>query len=330
MNRNLSCALLAVAIALPSTVASTQETWTVLPLAARGVHPDDAATFRDLLQLELGSGRDLFFVQGALPCQDDACARGSGEALGADVAVYGMLSALGSEVIASATVVDVRSGRVRSVQRMTVDRVEELDTVAERMAAAIHSGTSTAETAQLGMITSEEAEAEIRREGDSGFGMRVGGIAPFADGYADAGFGVLIDLAYWFETLHFAIEPRVGFRFSTGREDASYFELPIDVGGYYILGRGDVAGIAGGGAGIRFISESRPATFVTGTVVRTSLETVLDDSQWGLGTFGRLGLLLLRTYTVRMAITVDYNITFVELNGFENPQSLTFGLGVIL
>jgi hypothetical protein len=47
--------------------------------------------------------------------------------------------------------------------------------------------------------------------------------------------GVRIDIAYWYETSQFAIAPRMGFRFSSdlGGDD-TFFELPFDLGAYYI------------------------------------------------------------------------------------------------
>ncbi|MCA9563615.1 MAG: hypothetical protein KC561_09005 [Myxococcales bacterium] len=328
-HRPLVLCIFAVGLLLGSQTAAAQEVWTVLPFNSRGVDTIQTETFRDLLQLELSREGNRSFVSSATMCSDDRCARDAALAEGADVAVYGTLSQLGQNIIASATVVDATSGTVRSAQRLTVDRAEDLDLVAERFANAINSGTRAEDIAELGNITNEETEPELRRDGDHGFGLHLGGFTPVGNGYADAGTGVSLGLGYWFETLRFALSPQVGLRFSTTGEDYGYFELPIDVGAYYILGNSDVAGLLGGGVGVRYISESREATVRTGSVIRTESTIVLEDDGWGFGMFAKAGVLLLRTYTVRLAITVDYNVTFMELNGRSNPQGVGFGVDVI-
>ncbi len=311
--------LATVALAIP---ASAQEVWSVLPMNARGVDQVTAETFRDLLQLELAGLTPHRFLAGTSPCADDACAQAVGEAVGADVVVYGSLSALGEEVIAAVTVYDVAAGQPRGADRLTAQRVEELDTIAERLAEAIVSGVSAEETAELGVIIEEESEAPLRREGDNGFGLRVGGFFPLSDHYAEAGPGILFDVAFWFETLDFVIEPRIGVRFDTDRSDeATYFEFPIDIGGYYVLGRGDFAGLLGGGIGVHFISESRPSVQGTRSVIQTAQNTLLDDPLWGFN--------FLRTYSTRLALTAEYSITFAELNGRQSPQNVSVGLAVI-
>lgn len=317
-------------VGIPSALA--QETWTVLPFETRGIEPHIAETFVDLLEVELGARESLQFIEPGVEggCSDLLCAQEAGHSVDAMVAIFGSLSTLGTEIIVTATVINVPTGNTLCTQRMTVNRVEELDTVASRVAEAIISGSSVEETADLGSITSQEAEPDVRREGDAGFGFRLGGIFPFADGYAEAGGGILIDLAFWYEARHFAIGPSSGIRFSVDSGEASYLEVPINVSGFYIPNTGDIAALLGGGVGVRYINESRPAIFTTGSFLQTQLDTVLDDSGWGLGLLGQAGVLFLRTWAVRLAVTVDYNITFLELNGVDYPQSLTFGLMMIL
>ncbi|MBH25866.1 MAG: hypothetical protein CMH57_15775 [Myxococcales bacterium] len=317
----------------PEQAEAQDQKWLVTPIATRGVESYVGETFKEILQAEISARNSAAFMAATgKPCGDVPCARDRGRAVGAEVALFGALSALGSaKIVATVTVVDVPTGSVLSTQRMNVDRVEDLDKVATRMATAILGGTNTEETAELGNITEEEIPPAKRREGDRGLGLRVGGIAPIGGGYGgDAGTGILLDVSYWFETNDFAIEPRWGLRFSTtSDEEASYFEMPIDVGAYYILSRSDFAPFVGGGAGIRFISETRPPDVETGAVVTETSTEPMDDSAWGFGTFARAGFLLFRTYALRVSVSVDYNITFVTLNDEPNPQSLNFGIGVM-
>jgi hypothetical protein len=323
-------AVLAAGLALCVGASSAwADTWGILPTQGRGVDEGAAETFRELLQGELGNRTGASFVYLEQACRDVPCALEAGRSGKADVVVLSSLNTLGQKIIATTTVVRVSDGEVSSTQKIAVDRLEDLDSAAERIAAAITTGSSTDETAQLGNITHEEVKPELRREGQSGLGLRVGALLPLADGYGGAGPGVAIDASYWYETSGFAIEPRFGVRFTADPEEPnSYFEMPIDVGAYYIMGKGDFAPFFGGGGGLRFLAESRVATVRTGTVITTESETELDDSAFGFGLFGRAGLLLFRTYTLRLGLTADYNVTFVDLNGKTNPQSFTAGIAV--
>ncbi len=55
----------------------------------------------------------------------------------------------------------------------------------------------------------------------------------------------------------------------------------------------------------------------------------MQDDGWGVGLFGRVGLILFRTYAVRVTMSVDYDVTFVDLSGRGYLQAVTFGAGVL-
>ena len=320
--------MMTAVLGLVSPASAQGESWTVLPLNARGVDEGVAETFRDLLQNELSTRNGAAFIAGGQKCQDAPCAVASGAKLGTGVAVFGSMNALGVKIIVAVTVVDVNTGQILSNQKMTVDQIEDLDAAATRIAEAIVTGSTTKETAELGTITEQESRPERRRKGQSGLGLRVGGVAPLTDGYADGVPGVLIEASYWYETSSFAIEPRIGARFSADNDGGSYFELPMDVGAYYIFGQSDFAPFVGGGGGLRLFSERLEQDITLGNVITTTHTDIQNDSAFGFGVHARAGVLLFRTFTMRVAITADYNISFVEVNGRANPQSLTAGIGV--
>jgi hypothetical protein len=164
-----------------------------------------------------------------------------------------------------------------------------------------------------------------------GLGLRVGAIVPFGDGYAGSpGGGMLIDASFWYEGKYFAIEPRVGVRFDLVRGPNSYVEVPLDVGGYVVLGvGGSVAVFGGGGLGARHIWETRGEDIVLGSVLPSRVERRSDDDGWGFGAFGRVGVIFARSYRARIILSVEYNVTVVELNGFRTPTSLTAGVGFV-
>jgi hypothetical protein len=326
--RLIAMFLVGVSFVAMATDAHAQGQWTILPLNERGVDEGVAQTFRDLLQGELSARSGASFAVVDTECQDVPCARKVGADTGSDVVVMGSLNALGKKIIVSVTVVEVGSGEVASNQKITVDKVEDLDQASVRIAEAIMAGTTTKETAKLGTITANEVAPARRREGQSGLGLRLGGLAPLTDGFADGAPGVVIDFSYWYETNSFAIEPRFGLRFAADSDNGSFFDMPVDVGAYYILTESDFAPFIGGGAGLRFMREERSERVSLGSVISMTNEKISEDEQFGFSTFARAGLLLFRTYTMRLAVSIDYNIAFVKLNGAANPQSLTTGIAV--
>ena len=312
--------------------AAQQQSWLVTPITTRGVDSVVGETFKALLENEISARNNAIFMPATgEPCSNSPCAMKQGKESGAVVSIYGALSALGSKIVVTVTVVEVPSGKIASNQRMVVDRIEDLEAVTTRVATAILGGTTTDETAELGNITHKETKPSVRREGSRALSLRLGGITPLGSSYAEAGTGILFYMSYWFETDEFAIEPRLGFRFDSTKEgnERSYFEMPVDLGVYYMLGRGDFTPFIGGGGGLRYIDESRINETTLGTVIPETSTEVLSDSGWGFGTFARAGIMLFRTYSMRLAISAEYNITFMELNGNDNPQSLTFGINVM-
>lgn len=178
---------------------------------------------------------------------------------------------------------------------------------------------------RVAMSQSKGEDASI-----SGLGIRVGGLVPRQADYGGTSAGGVLDLFYWFERPHFAFEPRVGVHFDVeGGEDASFFEAPIDVGAFVLLTTSKITPFLGGGGGVRYIEETRTIRVRTGTLLITEAANSHEDSAWGASLYARAGLLFARDRSFRMALNVDYNVTFVELNQHENPESLTVGLSII-
>lgn len=318
-----------VLMALPA-FASAESSWLVLPLEVST--PDDAdaaATVRDLLANEIGTLNQARIIAGKSPCSDAPCAQTAGKAVEADVAVFGRMSRLGSKIIVTTTAVEVSTGAGHGGTRMTVDRVEDLEAVATRTARALVKGKSTDETAELGQITKAESKPAQRRKGESGISLRVGQLTPL-DGAYVAGAGMLVDVGYWYEASDFAIEPLLGFRFNPGGSgEQGYRAFQIGAVANYILTRTDFAPFIGVGAGLRHLEETREQVVSAGQSVRLTSESLDTESGFGAGLMARVGFLLFRTYTLRVAVTADYDITFVDLYQAGYPQSLQFGLSVI-
>jgi hypothetical protein len=329
----LAVAAVILIASLPRAAVAQPQRWTMLAFTARGVDANTTATFGDLLRGELQRRLGAQFVaapQIGVSCAEPGCARVAGTAVSASFAVYGSISTLGSSLVVMVTVVDVQRGVVANSQKMSVSRIEELEVVSERMAVAIAEGTDVRATARLGNLTERETRPTLRRALTHNIHLRLGAIVPFGSGYAGSpGGGMLFDLSYWLEATHFAIEPRIGLRFDAVRGPSSYYELPIDIGAYFIVGRSDISFFAGGGLGAHHIWETRGLVATIGEVLPSRTEHSSSDSGWGFGSFGRVGILLARTYAVRVTLSVEYNITVVSLNGGGNPMALTAGAGII-
>ena len=322
----LALCVIATAMVFTTTAHAAEPTWAMLNFGVRNITEDDAATFRDLLQTESSKQREVQFVRSNAVCGDKRCAAAEGNKLGAEATVYGSIAALGEKLIVNVEVVDNENETILRSERMSVTKIEELDLVAARLAKAIATNQDVRDTAELGLVTTDESKVETRRQGFGGVAIGVGAMLPVT-GYAEVPIGVAIDAAYWYEASKFAIGPRVGLRFQADpKGENNYYEIPVDLGAYFIFGLGDFAPFLGGGAGLRFISDTRRSTILTGNVIQTTHETDLSDSTWGLGTYVRGGVLLFRTYTVRVSLTIDYNVAWVELHDDFGQQSLTMML----
>lgn len=325
----LLAAILTVVAALPQSFAD-QPTWLLTKLESRGVDRDSVDTFADLLASQLSSnwGWSVQRSDGSCAGSDEAARAGRGA--DTEYVICGAVSKLGSATVVTITAVEVATQKTVSSQTLKVDRLEDLDSVAVRMARAIRKGRDTDDTAELGAITHEEAKPEVRRGGDTGPLIRLGAVIPsVSPSYANGLAGASADLGIWHETLDFAIEPRLGVRFDTSGDEASWVHVPIDIAGHYIFSRGDVAPLVGFGAGLHYLHEKRPITLETGQTFQTRTETVLEDNIWAFGMFARVGILFLRTYSVRMALTADYSMLIADINQHSNPRAWNFGFATI-
>jgi hypothetical protein len=328
MNRSLPLLAGALLCAAGPARAADVAPWVVLPSAASPDDAQSAGTFRDLLVGELTSaGAPAPVAAGGMEaCRDTACAQKAGAEVGASLVVQSTIARLGSKLVVSVSAVEA-DGSIRSSGRLSALSVEELDTLAARFATAIVSGKAPADTIALGTVTEKEAKAPLRRKGDAGPSLRVGGVLPI-NGYADLG-GVGIDAGYWFEGSWFAIEPRVGVHMDVGDDRQDWWEVPAELSVVFLFGDGDIAPFVGGQMGARFLATTVSEKYEEGDFLVTTSERLVDHDGWGFSGGARLGVLFFRTYETRVALSAEYQGTLVDLGRVENPQSLGLGLSVI-
>lgn len=309
---------------LAANGAHAAPTWTVATFECSEGWEEDAATFQVLLRQEIANLGVQALKGSGPPCAEAACAS---EITGP--AVVGSLRKYGSKVLLSARLVRPDDGAELRSAQISVGSLDELDVGAKRLAEALVRDLKTEQTVALGQVTDLEAEPDRRRKGDGGFSLGLGAMVPLDDTFAAANAGISVALGYWYETRHFAIEPTLSFRFSTDtRGDRRFFEMPLDIGAYYILGKKDFAPFFGGGVGARYMWEKRQIERSTGSVIETTSSRVSEDDRFGVGAFGRVGFLILRTYTVRISTSARYSVSFMELNGIEFPQTVMFDVAV--
>jgi hypothetical protein len=314
-----------VALGVGGASEARAASWSVMAFEAPQRWREDANTFRVLLVQALRErGVRVAQDETAPPCDAPACAAGSGEH-----AVVGSLRKFGRRVLITAHRIALSDRSLRGTAQIPVGSLDELDLGADRVAEALVRNVPADQTVELGSVTDLEAQPDRRRTGARGFALGLGAVVPLRDGFADLDGGFSLAGSYWYETTHFAIEPSLGVRFSsTTGGDRAFVAVPLDIGGYYIPGTKDVAPFFGGGVGIRYMWEKRRTTQVLGNVVKAESVLETDEGGWGFGLFARAGVMFLRTYDVRLSASVRYDVTFMELNGRENPQALGVDLTV--
>lgn len=310
---------------LPLVLAAVAATpaWGVVPFEAPDALREDVDTLRLMVVTELEArGVAIDRTSASFQrCGEPDCAARAARELEVDHVVAGTVSRFGEKVLVAAVFVSP-DGRSES-RRIVVDRVEDFDVAARRLAAALLQDRRVDQTAKLGDITALETERERRRRGLGGLTLGVGGVVPIDGTYAGNAAGLALQLGYWFEAKHFAIETTLGFRFTMDPGgDRRFYDVPLNLGGYWIAGLGDFAPFVGGGLGLRYMYEARPGTVQVGEVIVSEHQGELSDDGFAPTAFAKLGVMILRTYRVRASISVAYEAAFRDLNDRGFPQTV--------
>ncbi len=318
--------LLAVALLL---AAQAPPDYAVAPFAAPPRLEEERQAIQFLIVNELAAAGARATRTRGDPCSEAGCAASIARATQALIVVVGNLQPFGRKILVSASVYEAGRGMRPERHDLTVDTADDLDVAAKRIAAAIIDEGDTEQNQALGAITDLETEPDRRRQGRAGFALSMGAVLPIDDTYATSDSGVGFGVGYWYEGRNYALETSIGFRFSADTTgERRFYEVPVDIGAYYILGLGDFAPFIGGGGGLRYLYESRPGTIVVGNVIQTVNEGRISDDAFGFGGFLRAGVILLRTYTARVSISGRYAINFFKLNGADFPQAGLFEVQV--
>lgn len=322
------CAAVLLHAALPARAAAEPK-WVITEFAAHGVDADTVATFRNLVRDELQTRNGATFADIPVVCEDAGCALGAATGTGADVVVYGSVGKLGGKLSVSVRTSALATSKTLAAQSLTVDRPEELDIAAKRLATAIVNGERASENAELGTITHEEAKVPTRRDTRLGVLLGLQGIAPLS-GYADELLGGGIMLGAFVETYDFVIEPALGCRFDMSRSSDAWVHIPIELSLAYLFSRSDVAPFLGGGVGLHLLFERVHVQRAVGSVLRSTSKDVITDTLGGVSVYPRAGILFLRTYTVSLELAVDLPVTFADFEERATETALRFGINLVI
>lgn len=300
----------------------------VIPPVNDGLREADARTFFSLFDGALRrNGVAVTALPSQAPCADDACARQVAEDNGCSATVRGQINLLGTRTIVSTFVIPLDGSR-GSAQQISAARVEELDVVAERLAVSIATGRPVDEGQQLGRITEDESRPDTRLQFQNGMLVRMGGFVPLGGAFNDANLGGLGEIGYWGEGRTFAIETKLGLRWAADRglEDlGGTRNLHLDMGAFWMASPRWFSPFFGGGFGLRWATAPGIVVERLGAALTYEQRTRERQGGFGFGTYARAGLMLLRTYRVRVSLQADYDVTFVEIGDSRVHQAFVFG-----
>jgi len=292
------------------------------PLKTHGIDRETMETFRILLYIEISE------AGGKVDLLQD-CASPTRNLKSPNAArIKGSIRRLGQKIIPM-LVLSSETGQER-IYSLVLKEIEEFDIAAKRFASAIVNKTDIA-IPELGQVIQAEVPTEARRGVNNSLYFRLGGMSPIGKNY-DSGEGVLFSVGAWSETKGFAIEKTFGIRKSTAHPNDynSFWEYSTKLGALRILGTTDTAFIAGGGFGLFLLGDKYLKTVVESPMgLRTTHVEKRSGTSYGGGFYGKAGILLFRTYSVRMTATVEYSLAFAKTHWDSRPQSLGFSIGII-
>lgn len=164
------------------------------------------------------------------------------------------------------------------------------------------------------------------------FGLRFATMYPFGDAAAEADYASGLDATYWLSVDGWVVEPRLGFRLDPDySQDGGWLSFVADVAAY-LMPRGERAGLfAGGGGGLRVLSERTYETLRTGTVLVIEHKHLHADTTLGPAAFARIGFVSTPSAAdsvSRFVIALDVEAAYATLNGRSFPRSFQLSLGV--
>ena len=183
---------------------------------------------------------------------------------------------------------------------------------------------------RAGKTTAVEAALSPSASGSViGLASHLGLIKPLNDAYQSNRPGLAIDVLYWHELSWLVLEPRFGVRWDVVDDGkASYLELVGDMGASWLMLRRSITPFVGVGIGPRWLRRMHAETIVIGSVISTTQNRTVEAEGFGVGGYGKAGVLFFRDSGVRATLSVEYDAAY--LGADAKLQALTFLLGFVL
>ncbi len=300
----------------------------VLALKPVGVDQETAEIVANLFAAELSNygyrvvnpdGMDAAAGE-KLACYESDCAIEAGLTAKVEQVAFGSVSRLGEKHIVQVSVVNVLTEEVIWSGSLSAKTAEDLDMVAKRLAKSIVEGKEPEKTVEVGIVTEEEEEEPLRRRAFFVTGFKFGTLIPLG-GYGGSGALMYGAATLWYEIPNMAVEATYSFGFSGDLSDVEQgkaSEQVIDISLLYFLNKGDVTPFLKAGAGMSVLGLYDD----TGTAYG-------EGAAVGLGVNVGGGFVMFRTYDFRLVLETTYNISFVDVSGFDSPHhgpKFTLGL----
>lgn len=245
-----------------------------------------------------------------LECYESECAAEAGFRANVEHVIYGSVSRLGDKHIVQLSIVSVLTKEIVWAGSLAAKTAEDLDTVVKRLAKSISEGKAAEETIEVELVTAEEEKEPRRRRVFHTVGITAGMVVPL-DGYGGSSALYNLGWLYWYETPRFVAEVAgyATFPGSSETGDAAEF-CPVELSLLYMLSKKDISPYFGGGVGF-------------GWLVVDPYETA-----YGLTLNAGGGVVLLRTYDIRLILDARYHINLADVPNVGGPHhGFKFSMG---
>jgi len=255
------------------------------------------------------------------------CASEYGYIAGAEKAIIGSLTKLGSKLTTEVRVISVVRKEVVFTDRYTATSLDDLEVTLRRLAEAIAAGEQIQTETTRFTVTEEEAVEPRRKKAFITSGFSLNGGFPIGDSYSGIGqlFGASWVIRY--EAENWVLENSLGFYSGTGGDKDTVYNvvvnekeiavMPWDIGLRYVFNRkSDFTPFVGGGLGLHFI----------GTQKYGGDELIDNDQAFAFHLAG--GFYGFQSYDFRLGIELKYTLIFTDAFIDSGDNSHMIGLSI--
>ncbi|MGE3802789.1 MAG: hypothetical protein AB7H80_17375 [Candidatus Kapaibacterium sp.] len=307
-----------ILVALPclfsSLNAQSSSKLLLLPAKTYDVEESSARTLTALLRKELDRrGKYTVVSESNTPdnaCQDVECAVGEGKNVGASRVVYSDFSKLGSKIVWSYTVVDVKDNRKILSTSVTRSRIEDFQSVIGEMAESVETGSADISSESSRVIVSTR---NTTKRDTLVVGVGFGQLFPV--------HGYVIDSGLEPDTVRreFVLDIRANYQLSDYTLDLLFgirHGVAINIGGSYDPFRSFISPYVGAGFGYHFLID----------------EEIFENNDPDFYSSGFLAMIrggfwILKNSPIRAYVNLDYMYTLNTRS--DQAVTFTFGLAAI-